>query len=163
MIVVSDTTPLNYLVLIETIGVLPALFDEVYVPPSFIDELIRPATPSVVRRWVEAPPPAWLKIIAPVARLASTATLGNGEADALSLAKELQIAEVLIDERRGTNIARREGLFPVPTLAVLERAAADGLIELPSALDRLQQTNFRVPINLIQAALERDRIRKLSS
>ena len=30
MTVVSDTTPLNYLVLISAIDVLPKLFDEVY-------------------------------------------------------------------------------------------------------------------------------------
>jgi hypothetical protein len=30
MIVVSDTTPLNYLILIEVVEVLPKLFDEVY-------------------------------------------------------------------------------------------------------------------------------------
>ena len=41
----------------------------------------------------------WL-IVAPNTRLASTAALGDGEADALSLAKELGINDVLIDERR---------------------------------------------------------------
>jgi hypothetical protein len=32
MIVVSDTTPLNYLILIEAAQVLPALFGRVYPP-----------------------------------------------------------------------------------------------------------------------------------
>ena len=33
MIVVSDTSPLNYLILIEAIDVLPGLFGQVHAPP----------------------------------------------------------------------------------------------------------------------------------
>lgn len=160
MIVVSDTSPLNYLVLINVIDVLPGLFEAIYVPPSVISELNRSKTPDVVREWAKSPP-TWLTIIAPNSRLPSTATLGDGEADALSLAKELGISEVLIDERRGRTIAEREGLTPLPTLAVLELAAAQNLLELRPTLERLQRTNIRVPKERIHAALERDALRKL--
>ena len=162
MIVVSDTSPLNYLVLIKAIDVLPALFQHVYVPPSVIIELTRLKTPVVVREW-GASPPTWLQIVAPTTRLPSTILLDAGEADALSLAKELCISDVLIDERRGRNIARQEGLIPLPTLAVLERAAAEDLLELRPILDRLQQTNFRVPEEQILAALQRNAARKRQS
>jgi predicted nucleic acid-binding protein len=37
MIVVSDTTPLNYLLLINAINVLPQLFREVYVPQQVLN------------------------------------------------------------------------------------------------------------------------------
>lgn len=49
MIVVSDTSPLNYLVLIYEIEVLPKLFEQVYIPPSVIVELTRLKTPDPVR------------------------------------------------------------------------------------------------------------------
>jgi len=159
VIVVSDTTPLNYLVLVEAIGVLPKLFDQVYIPPSVIQELTRTKAPPVVHAWA-ANPPDWVQIVAPPVRLASTGSLGDGEADAISLAKALQIVDILIDERRGTKIARREGLMPVPTLAILESAAEIGLLDFRLTLDRLLQTNFRVPPELVAAALERDEIRK---
>jgi predicted nucleic acid-binding protein len=159
MIVVSDTSPLNYLVLISEIDVLPKLFDQIFIPPSVIVELTRLKTPDIVRKWAHSPP-VWLTIVAPSSRLSSTAALGDGEADALSLAKELGIRDVLIDERRGRNIAEREGLTPLPTLAVLERAAAENLIALGPVLERLQQTNIRVPPERIHAALERDAARK---
>jgi predicted nucleic acid-binding protein len=161
MIVVSDTTPLNYLVLIQAIDVLPSLFSEVYVPPSVIAELTRLKTPDVVKRWAQTSPP-WLKIVAPSARLSSTASLDDGEADALSLAKELHIQDVLIDERHGRNVARREGLTPLPTLAVLERAAMLKLLDLPTAVAALQKTTFRIPSDLIKDALARDAARKTS-
>jgi predicted nucleic acid-binding protein len=159
VIVVSDTTPLNYLVLIHEIDLLPALFKEVYVPPSVIGELTRSKTPEIVRRWVLSSP-AWLKIVAPVARLPSTASLDDGEADALSLAKELQIPDVLIDERRGRKIAQREGLNPVPTLAILQRAAEQNLLQLAPALAKLQLTNIRIPKALIDEPLFREAARK---
>jgi predicted nucleic acid-binding protein len=147
------------LVLIKAIDVLPAIFEMVYIPPSVIAELSRPKSPEAVRRWTRTPP-EWLHIRAPAIRLPSTVRLGDGEADALSLAKELQINDVLIDERRGRNVARREGLTPLPTLAVLERAASDGLLDLPSTFEKLQQTNMRIPFGQIQAALARDAARK---
>ena len=159
MIVVSDTTPLNYLVLIHSIDVLVKLFQEVYVPPSVVAELIRPKAPEIVRAWAQSPPD-WLKIQSPSVRLASTFVLDDGEADALSLAKELHITDILIDERRGRNIAQQEGLIPIPTLAVLERAAAQNLLDLRTALARLQQTTIRIPLDRIQAALDRDQARK---
>lgn len=159
MIVVSDTSPLNYLVLIDEIGILPRLFEQVYVPPSVIEELLRLKTPEVVRRWA-ASPPAWLTIMVPGSQLSSTASLGDGEADALALAKELGIRDILIDDRRGRRIAEREGLAPLPLLAVLERAAAEHLLELNHAINKLQQTNIRVTQELVRAALERDAARK---
>jgi len=159
VIVVSDTTPLNYMVLINVVDVLPSIFELVYVPPSVMVELTRLKTPELVRDWA-ASPPGWLQVVAPTHRLTSTVSLGDGEADALSLAKELQIRDVLIDERRGRRIAQREGLEPLPTLAVLERAAADGLLNLPETLGKLQQTNMRVPFDQIEAALKRDAARK---
>jgi predicted nucleic acid-binding protein len=159
MIVVSDTGPLNYLVLIHEIDVLPKLFEQVFVPPSVVVELTRLKTPDVVRTWADSPP-AWLTIIAPGFRLPSTASLGDGEADAVSLAKELGIRDILIDDRRGRKIAEREGLTPLPTLAVLERAAAENLLELRPTIDKLQRTNIRVAQDHIRAALERDAARK---
>ena len=41
MIVVSDTSPLNYLILINAIDVLPMLFEEIYVPARVMEELER--------------------------------------------------------------------------------------------------------------------------
>ena len=41
MIVVADTTPLNYLVLIEAVQLLPRLYQRVLIPPAVRDELTR--------------------------------------------------------------------------------------------------------------------------
>src|SRR5712664_2463012 len=49
MIVIADTGPINYLVLIGEIEVLPALYHRVLVPPSVCEELKRPRAPETVR------------------------------------------------------------------------------------------------------------------
>ncbi len=50
MIVVSDTSPLNYLVLVDAVYVLPEPYGEVIVPPAVREELHHPRTPDAVRR-----------------------------------------------------------------------------------------------------------------
>lgn len=159
MIVVSDTTPLNYLVLIDAIGVLPLLFVEVYAPTSVIDELTHVKAPAVVRQWALSPP-KWLKVADPRGRLSSTACLDAGEADALSLAKERGIKDVLMDEYLGRKVAASEGLTALPTLAVIERAAERGMLDLPAAIKALQATTYRIRPELLQAALKRDAARR---
>jgi predicted nucleic acid-binding protein len=155
MIVVSDTTPLSYLILINTVDILPKLFDEVYVPTSVLRELADARAPAGVRQWTQSPP-AWLRIEDPALRLPSTASLDPGEADAISLAKERGIFDILIDDYAGRKVALAEGLTVLPTLAVLERAAETRLLELRPALEALQRTSYRVRREMIEAALERD-------
>ena len=84
MIVLSDTSPLNYLVLIGHVDVLPTLFGDVIVPAAVRDELQRAGAPDVVREWL-AGPPSWLKVRA-ASHPDPTIQLGAGEVEAISLA-----------------------------------------------------------------------------
>ncbi len=56
MIVVADTSPLNYLVLIGHIDILARIYAEVLVPQTVLDELQDSDAPAEVRAWVSAPP-----------------------------------------------------------------------------------------------------------
>ena len=49
MVVIADTSPLNYLVLIEQAEVLPNLFGAVVIPQSVLEELRHPSAPQAVR------------------------------------------------------------------------------------------------------------------
>jgi hypothetical protein len=60
MIVVSDTSPLNYLILIGQDHILPALFGQVFAPPAVVAELKRSKAPTLVSTWADNPP-AWLE------------------------------------------------------------------------------------------------------
>ena len=60
MIVVSDTTPLNYLVLVGKQDILPLLFGQVIVPEAVMRELQASAAPPEVRQWLRSRP-GWLE------------------------------------------------------------------------------------------------------
>ena len=100
MIVVSDTSPLNSLLLIDAIDLLPQLFGEVHVPPSVLLELEHPRTPEVVTLWAQSRP-EWLNVRAPTIALSTAIRLDPGEADAIALALERHATAVVVDEKKG--------------------------------------------------------------
>src|ERR671930_204374 len=109
-VVVCDTSPLRYLVLIGQADLLPGLYAEVFIPEAVAGELNQPATPEPVRRWI-AHPPSWLQIVPLTARPAAVSPdLDPGEHDAILLAVHLKADLVLMDEREGVEEARRLGL-----------------------------------------------------
>jgi len=148
VIVVSDTSPLNYLVRIGLIEVLGKLFSQVYIPPSVTMELASGGAPQAVRDWI-ANPPNWLTIHQPIQSIVQPG-LDRGELDAMSLAIELGISRILLDERDGRAHAASLGLEAIGTLAVLQKAAAANLLDLHQALDSLLQTNFRISPRLLR-------------
>ncbi|HXV64868.1 MAG TPA: DUF3368 domain-containing protein [Vicinamibacteria bacterium] len=151
MIVVSDTSPLNYLILIGAIEILPGLFDRVIIPESVARELAHERAPEDVRSWI-AGPPSWLEVRAPEAT-DPTMMLDVGERDALSLALELQPDLVLVDDKAARTVARDRGLSVAGTLALLELASQQGLVDLAAALEALISTSFRVRKDVIEALL----------
>jgi predicted nucleic acid-binding protein len=160
MIVVSDTTPLNYLILIDSVDVLPALFGRVYAPSAVIRELAHPRSPEPVRRWADSPP-AWLAVQEPT-RIDPSLRLGPGEAAAIALAEELAADWVLMDERRGSREAERRGFRVAGTLVIIEEAGANNLLDYDEARNRLvAETNFYVTDDVLRASEQRFRARKL--
>ena len=86
MLVVADSGPPHYLVLIGVIDVLPKLFGRVVLPEIVRDELRHTRMPYVVRRWM-ADTPAWIEFAAtPALGDVSSPNLGAGERAAIALA-----------------------------------------------------------------------------
>jgi predicted nucleic acid-binding protein len=56
MIIVSDTSPINYLVLIGEIEILRKLAGQVIIPQSVYHELQDPKTPQQVKDWIDSDP-----------------------------------------------------------------------------------------------------------
>lgn len=152
-LVVSDTSPLNYLVLIEAVDLLPKLVSGVLIPPAVATELANPKTPLAVRQWISNPP-HWLQIAAPL-NVDPSLRLDRGEAEAISLATERGIRAILIDERKGFNVAKSRGLEPLGILGVLEVSAVRGFINYDEAIARLRSTTFHCAERLITEAKKR--------
>lgn len=159
-VVVSDTSPLHYLILCGAETALARLFSHVVIPPTVFRELQQPNTPEPVRKWAGSLP-AWATVQTPKT-LNLTLGVDAGEAEAICLAQEIKAAAVLMDDRAGRSAAIHCGLAVIGTVGLLEQAAARGLLDLPQTMKRLRQTNVRLDPRLIQAALERDKVRKQS-
>ena len=155
--VVSDTSPLHYLVECAAIEVLPVLFQEILIPPTVHRELQHQRTPPRVRAWAQSLP-VWVKVRAP-AVLDDSLDVDEGEKEAICLAREVKAVAILMDDRKGRAEAVRCGLRVAGTIGLLEAAAGRGLLDFAVSMQRLRQTNARLDEELIQAALTRNRPR----
>lgn len=151
---------LNYLILLEKVDILAALYERVLIPETVFRELQHPRTPSPVRRWI-AQAPAWLEVH-PVqaSTLRDLIELDPGERDAISLAIALGIEVILLDDNEGRRAARNHRLQVTGTLGILERGAKQDLVDLPSALVRLQQIGFRIRTEIVEDLLAKNSRRK---
>jgi len=147
-IVIADTGPLHYLLLIGQADLLPQLFEAVYIPVTVRCELSNDATPKVVREWIMAPP-SWLLIRPAPTTSVPSSKLDAGEQAAITLAIQLGADLLLMDDRAAVMAARAKGFIVTGTLGVLSRAAELGIVDLPVALTRLTRTNFRIHPQLI--------------
>src|SRR5262245_32929763 len=108
MIIISDTSPINYLVLTGDVDILAALFKRVIIPQAVFIEMQHPKTPQVVKAWINNAP-AWLEVKQADASLFTPSKkLGDGEREAIALALELNADAILIDDRDGTLETRKK-------------------------------------------------------
>lgn len=161
MTVVSNTTPLNYLILIKHVEILSLLYGKISIPRAVFQELTAVGTPAIVRAWMRSAP-VWLEV-ASVALPpdASLQGLHAGEREAILLAEHFGAGALIIDDRDGRQEAIRRGLRVTGTLGALDEAAERGLIDLAEALTRLGQTSFRASPALLQSFFDRYALRRL--
>ena len=129
MIIVSDTSALSNLAVVEHLWLLEAIYQTVIIPDVVASELAAASNPAI---------PAILKLDWVQTRSLSQSQLANqlqqdrgldaGEANAIALALELQADDLLIDERLGRQEAVRLGLSIIGILGVLLIAKQRSLI-----------------------------------
>ncbi|MDX2151478.1 MAG: DUF3368 domain-containing protein [Bryobacteraceae bacterium] len=147
MIVVSNTSPINYLILIDFEHLLPSLFGSVIIPTAVRLELEAPGAPQRVREMVGTS--GWIEVRSPTRIDPRLMALGAGEREALAMAHELKADLVLLDETRGRRAAAALSLNVVGTLDVIDRAARRGLVDAGDAVARLRKTTFRASPRLL--------------
>jgi predicted nucleic acid-binding protein len=152
MIVVADTSPLNYLVRLGHPDVLHEIYGRVLVPKAVLEEMRHPEAPVEVRMWANKPP-IWLETMM-VKEIDPTLIpeLGVGEREAISLALEVHADVLLIDERAGRQEAQARHIEVAGTLAVLLEASLRGYFEFPATLQKLRQYGFRLS-NAVEAVM----------
>lgn len=154
ILVVADTGPLCYLILIECIGLLPRLYDRVIIPSAVLAVLTNFKAPAAVRMWADTLPP-WVEVRA-ASHVMLDDILDPGEAEAIILAEQLKADSLLLDELEARREALRRGLPVAGTVGVLEKAAECDFINLSEAFSRLARTSFHIAPEVLQQALQRD-------
>ena len=153
MIVVSDTSGICYLLLINQIEILPVLYNVVTIPQTVADELSASSSPPVVIKWI-ANPPVWLQIQAiEIVATIELEKLDPGEREAILLAEQLKADLVILDDKAARQIAMERGLRIIGLLGILKDAARSGLVDLETSFAQLREVGFWVAPSLLERLL----------
>ncbi len=156
MIVVSDTSALSNLALVNHLWLLESIYQTVIIPDVVASELATASNPTISSilqlDWIQTQSLSNLQL---ANQLQQDRGLDAGEASAIALALELQADDLLIDERLGRQQALQLGLSIIGILGILLVAKQRNLIPQvqPIMDDLINQAGFRVSPLLYQRIL----------
>lgn len=159
MPVISNTSPLLNLAIIDHLFLLPQQFGQIYIPSAVLAELkMNEDLPgsSALKSAIED---GWL-LIQTVRNTALVnllrRDLHQGESEAIALAIELDANKVLLDEKEARQAARALGLSITGILGILLRGCREGTVtSIKAVTKRLQQeANFRIAPALLTQILQ---------
>ena len=157
MIVVSDTSVIYGLFVIEKLELLERLYNKIVIPEAVYEELLKfksySSKVSALKnlKWIKVAKPTNLDLL-----IALRKDLDIGEAEAITLAKELYVDFLLIDEIKGRKIAKQMGLKIIGLLGILTQAKNEGLVRsVKQLMDELKiKANFWISSKLYNKVLE---------
>jgi predicted nucleic acid-binding protein len=151
MLVVADSSPLHYLILIGQANLLQTLYSSVKIPNTVASELSHESAPQLVRDFI-ANRPQWLTVQAPQ-NLLSLEEIDEGECAAISLAIELGADLLLIDDLDGRRVAIEHRLKITGVVGILLEASERGLIELRPTVNDLVNAGLYLSKDLLNRLL----------
>lgn len=157
-LVVSDTSPLLNLALIDRLDLLDAQFDTIHTPERVWEELEGNDDEEYLRGLETLRDRDTLTLVS-VARSALfieiERNLDSGETAAITYAIETDADLVLLDESDGRRVARQHDLDVTGVLGILLRGVRDGTVELRQELDSLRDVGFWIGDDLYDEVLRR--------
>ena len=158
MLVVSNTSPIMNIAIVDLLSLLRQQFSEVIIPAAVIEELRLDTDYPGTDKIRQAISDGWLRQITVENQqlvLALKRELDDGEAEAIALALQLKADLLLMDERDGRSVAKSMGINPIGILGVLIRAKQGGTIKsVKEVLIRLRnEAGFYLADDLMQNIL----------
>lgn len=144
MNIVADASSLIALASIDQLQLLPYLFKDIWLPKVVFHEATTPKKPyaTAIFNFGQGRVVAVQNVLA-VQMLTNDVDLG--EAEAIVLAHELGIKNLLIDDAKGRRIARLHHIQPIGTLGILLQAKNLGLIlAIKPLIDQLVANQIRI-------------------
>ena len=157
MVVVSDTTTISNLFVIDKLWILEELYGEVIIPTGVYEELESMKNqPSIIdyikiNDWIQTKSVS-NNSLTEILML----TLDKGESQAISLAKELNANLIIIDEVQGRKIAQQMNLNVIGLLGILIQAKQKNHIRsVTHIMDELKQkAGFWISAELYTKVIE---------
>jgi uncharacterized protein len=137
---VSNTSPISNLAILGRLELLKQRYGTVLIPSAVATELNALSHPQAKARIAAALNEGWLRVH-PVSTTSPPLPfpLDAGETEAITLALSARADVLLMDEKRGREAARRNGLTVAGVLGELLRARQTGLLpDLRSEINRLR-------------------------
>lgn len=148
--IVSNTSPLRYLIAVGHADLIKEIFEEVLIPPAVLAELTHSSCRDDVRHWIEHRP-AWLNVQKPLSTPSHdfVTKLDPGERESIQLALETHPNFILIDERLGRGAATALGLTVIGVLGLLREGYRLQYVYDPlDVLDEMRHVGFRLSRSL---------------
>jgi predicted nucleic acid-binding protein len=154
--VVADSSPIISCARAKKLHLIKDMYSNIIIPPAVYRETVidgsgKPGYSELknsISVWIEVKEPVDKGIVSILNR-----RFGDGESEAIALAKELGLS-LLVDEIRAMNEARRRGINILSTLIMLLEAKKTGLISsVKSELDELIASGFRCSAALYEEVL----------
>lgn len=158
MLVVSNTSPLLNLAIINQLSLMPQQFNQIIIPTAVLSELRIAENLPGSQQLRDAITAGWLTIQS-VENQAFVQLLrrelDEGEAQAIALAIQLNADLLLLDERDGRRVARTLGLNLTGILGIILKGWREGqVLSVRELLNQLRQNaNFRIAPHLEQQIL----------
>lgn len=160
MIVISDTSCIGYLIIIDKLFLLNDNFSEIIIPRTVHKEVLELSghynlSKYLLSNWIKVNTITNNKLFAQLLK-----KVDEGESEAIVLSKELNADLLLIDERKGTQLARSLGIKTIGLLGILLLSKEKKLIPLvrPVLEELIRNATFRINqtlyTNILQEANE---------
>lgn len=154
MIIVADASPLISFAILNKLEILDKIFKDVLIPIAVYKEITKENKKhsDKLNSFAEN---KTKKVKNKLAVKLLQKDLDLGESEAIVLAKENNISDILMDEYKGRKIAKDNGLHPIGTLGVLIQAKKKKLIKkVKPEIDTLIDNHIRISDDLYSTALE---------
>lgn len=152
--IVSDASPLIALSRINQLELISQLFEQVFIPPAVMQEIVHPEKPGGIS--FESLP--WLieRELENLELLESIdMNLHPGERAAIALAHQLD-NDLLMDEALGRKEANKLGVQVKGTIGLLLKAKDESLIpQIKPLVENLIRTGFWISTKFYEEALQR--------
>jgi predicted nucleic acid-binding protein len=152
---VTDSSPLIFLAKLNRLDLLRQEAQEILAPPAVLREITeqddeaKRQLEKAQQTWLEVRPVRDVRLLAVLKR-----ELGDGEAEAITLALETHAARIVLDDLDARRLADRLGLRLVGTLGLLLASKLRGEIpSLRAEIDRLRRRGFRASPALVEEIL----------